>query len=142
MNILEAKQLLLGYFLTKDTLSIDGFSSVVQQKNIKDETEAVLRAALLELDSLKIITKSFSNIENKQQEIWVLNKPLLSYEQSIQIDGNLAIKISSYVNNFLKTTGDTSIISNPLNISRDDIIILLDIIDLYAHSNVNDRKKK
>lgn len=141
MNVLEAKQFILSVLIQKDSLTIKECLSNFG-KNQNKETEAAIRSALAELEQLKIINKvELSNSENNET-IWILNKPLFSYEQNVMIDGLTAKKISLIVNNFLKTTGQTDVQSNPLNICKEDILILLDIIDLYAQSNIIERKKK
>ena len=137
MNIFEAKRQLLDYFLDKDSLTVADFNKLTKTKNISDEQEAAIKLGLAELVELKVI--SSITVGSPEKQVWVLSKPLLAYEQSIPIDGLMALKISTYVNKFLQIAGEEPQ-SNPLNVSKDDLTILFDMIDLYAESHIQEKK--
>lgn len=141
MTTLDAKQLLLIHFIKNDSLSYENIGKLIPSKQKKDECEYAIVAALNELTASLILSEMIKNQDKEDEsKIWILNKSLSLYEQSVTIDGQLATKISGISNNFYQMVGEKSLNSNPLNITKDDILCLLEIINLYASNTPQEKE--
>ena len=62
-----------------------------------------------------------SKIPIEKRDLWVLEKPLSSYEQTVSVDGNMAEQISKIINTTCTAIGDYQDVCTPLDITSKDI---------------------
>ena len=141
MTVIEAKSLLVGYFIKHDSLSNEQFTSLAPKKTPANEAEAAFSFALQELENKGIVGK-FIGVNDKGGALftWSLQKPLILNQQTLTIDGQLAIAISNNVNSFYESVGDKESFCNPLEINQNDIEILLEICSLLSEQNLEPHK--
>ena len=165
MNILTASQKLVNYFLKYDSINDEQIFGLVPEKEDHQAYYTAFTCALDEMEKNKIVVSKTQDIEIGRDEedeksnvppekmkftTWVLNRPLQNREQVLLIDGITALKISAVVNNFYQMANNGKMICNPIQITDNDILILLEVIALYAKQNMNkvqeetkvDKKKK
>lgn len=143
MTINEASVLLTAYFIKNDSITNELFKNIVGRRKIPPyEYEAAFSCALQEFETKGIVSK-FINVNDKGVTYfaWVLRKPIFEYSQKIDVNGHLAVAISNAVNSFFDSTNQKGVFSNPLQIQEQDLIILLEIIDMYA-SSANEEDKE
>lgn len=142
MTINDATTLLIGHFIENDSLIEKNFNKFYTKKDIQEEVKACLYFSLSEMESKNIIKSSIIDTEDGQMKVWVLIKPIFFHEQLVQIDGQIAVAISNAVNSFFQSIGNNSTVSNPLNITKNDIAALLEILSMYAEQNLETGEKK
>jgi hypothetical protein len=169
MNILTASQKLVNYFLKYDSINDEQIFGLVPEKEDHQACCAAFTCALDEMEKNQIVVSKSEEIEigrdeeedeeNKKTYVpsekikfttWVLKRPLQNREQVLLIDGITALKVSAVVNNFYQMANNGQMIYNPIQITNNDILILLEVIALYAKQNMNkaqeetkvDKKKK
>ena len=139
MTISDASELVFNWFSKNDTLNVSkDFSALLPEcKPIEaDDNKASIICALKKLkDEAKIIdclpakTKS----ENLENAIWVLEQPLESFMQSVDISFVTAMNISLIINNFCNITKNESGKADIGNIEEKDINSILQICDLLIN---------
>ena len=143
MNINEAKNELIQFFIKKDSINNEEFKNFCTKKITPTESEAALFFALQDFENKGFVCKYIgSNPDGKLLTTWVLTRPLIFNNQNLVIDGDIAFRVSSTVNSFYDSIGDKQSFSNPLEISKQDIEILLTIISMYASENSKESKKQ
>jgi hypothetical protein len=142
MTITEASYSLIIHFIKNDSVTNEQFTQLAPKKVPRHESEAAFTHALQEFETRQIVRKLISsNSEGKSIFVWILNKHLENFDQTIVLSGNLSIEISKVVNSFYESVGDKQTTSNPLQITPHDIHILLEIIAILSEQNIENRKE-
>ena len=92
----------------------------------------VIKISLDRMEEIKIIKK----VDVPNRDLWVLEKPLSSFEQNIQVDGQMANQISEIINNACYAIDDYEDLCNPLDLNEKDLNNLIFICHkLYDHNS-------
>lgn len=140
MTINEIQGQLIGYFLSSDHFNLEeDFTKIYLSEN-KEEDEKllplkkeVIKKAFLGLETSEIVSRI--EIKNTQTISWFLIKPINSFTQTVSISPQLAYNISSTINSFIDAS--EMIVtekSDPLKITEDDIVNLLNICHITLES--------
>jgi hypothetical protein len=129
MNTLEASQELLNWFIKNDSFSIKTNFSVINKKSeLSLADEGAITLALNGLEKMEIARPFSSGAE----KIWILQKPLFLFGQTVDISGPSAIHISNIINNFFSLSDDKENMSDSSNITEEDIMKLVEICSFLA----------
>lgn len=135
MNTLEMRNTLVSHFLKKNLLTIDDINNIKVDDEIEKYKESIARSALKELEEIKMI----SGLKIKDSDIvsaWILNSPIGSNGQTIQLSYPVANEIATHVNSFKKSNGyeqDCDVLS----ITEDDIFFLCAIINTILKNTMD-----
>ena len=135
MNTLEMRNTLVSHFLKKNLLTIDDINNIKVDDEIEKYKESIARSALKELEEIKMI----SALKTKDSDIisaWILNSPIGSNGQTIQLSYPIASEIATHVNSFKKSNGyeqDCDVLS----ITEDDIFFLCAIINTILKNTMD-----
>lgn len=133
MTILEAQYVVLEHFVENTTIDKGQLNQLCSKsKTRKAEDLAAFLGALEDLVISGIIKKIEKDKSIDSDAIWVLKKPLSLYEQNVIIDGQTAIEIANIIREFSDAIKSEDISANPLGIQQKDIIMLMQIINMYA----------
>lgn len=140
MNVLETTAYLLNWFETGQVFNIEknGKELLEIKTAITLEQRAAILAGLKDLEGNKLLT----NIKIKDDEFWVLNRPLEFCGMTIDITATTANKISRLINSFGKFTGEADYVSDARNISEIDILSILLISQTLINELTSGIKEK
>ena len=118
MTILEAANKILEYFQKKESFSIDdNYADLMQISENPDEDKIAFILALEDLEKNEFI-KSYT--QNKKK-IYILKKPLNSFEQTINVGGFTCNMIAKVINEFCDKIKDNRDYCEARNITEKDI---------------------
>ena len=140
MTILESTISLFDWFKNNDSFSID---DPVNLTKLKINTEADIAAFTVSLDRLEKleIIKGVEIQKNKKNiKVYVLEKVMQNFNQSITLNGHTASRVSTCLNDFCKKINDFTDLCDPLNITERDILNLVLISDFCEKENVVNSK--
>ena len=132
MTILEASIKLFDWFKTNNSFSIDDAENLIA---LGIETKEQIAAAIISLDrleKLEIIKGTEAVIKNKVNKIYVLEKPVQNFSQTVSISGMTASGISRCINLFCEEIKDDTDLCNPLSITEKDISNLVLLVEYYS----------
>jgi hypothetical protein len=143
MTILEASAKLYQWFSKNDCVRFshssppkpDNFKEIVV---LTDDEQADRAALLLALQGFERgeVVKSHTVGQNT---FWVLIKPFAAYDQTINIDPNLAVEISKVINEFCDRIKDKTDYCDPSRVMSADIrslvLIITHFLSLEAPEN-------
>lgn len=136
MTIKSAKNLIIQHFNGNpdvDSISFEDLNSFIFKDDNKNECLTALLGALTTLTSEGVLyLNPMSDVSNTKTLNWVLVKKLYEIEQTIKIPGHLAMRINSIVSDFSDILEDEDLIPDGLEVNETSIMILLDIINMYA----------
>ena len=133
-TIQDVTRKLFQYFFENNAFDLEQNHSDIFEVSIEPELErTALLKSLEKFEEQKIVTRL--DVEGNQS--FLLNQPLQSYKQQIEISGATAGKIGKVVNTWLKENGKGEYSINPLDgISEWSIQVLLQIAETaLAQSN-------
>tara|TARA_Y100000588_G_C13824430_1_gene740790 strand:+ start:129 stop:599 length:471 start_codon:yes stop_codon:yes gene_type:complete len=136
MTIMEAGTLLIKWFKENDYLEEDDFVKVLTISDTPERDRACLRLALGRLEEYKYIQKTTakktidSKTETEERDLWVMEKPLSSISQEVEINGELAFAVAAAVNDFCDEIGDKTDYVNPTALDQKD---LRNLVFIYNH---------
>ncbi len=143
MTIQESSSILIGYFIKNDSITNEHFNSLKPKKVSEIEAEAAFTYSLQEMELKNIVSKFIgANSEGKAIFVWVLKQPLILNKQTLEIDGGTAIAVANACNNFFQETENFDSFCNPLQITQDDILLLLELIDILASQQIEPQDTK
>ena len=139
MTIMEAGHKLMGWFKENDYLEEKDFPRVLDISDTPERDRACLRLALSRLEEYKYIKTTTMKREDPPPEkatkktertsenvdLWVMEKPLSSIEQSVELNSELIFALTESVNAFCDEIGDKTDYVNPIAIDPKDIRNLL-----------------
>src|SRR6266550_1256062 len=113
---------LFQYFIDNSLFSLEENHSDIFEVSIERELE---RAALLKSLEKFEEQKLVSQLEIQGQLVFLLNKPLQQYSQTIQISGQTACRVANTVNNALIRSGNSEQSVNSMELNERAIEMLL-----------------
>lgn len=112
MNVFQAQQGLIKFFQEHDSFNMDkDFLAVVIVTDKEQEDKAAVLAALSSLKEKGLITNSVISAK----EYWILNKPLDSYSQHVELNFGTIQAVAAMVNGFCEETEDNK---NKVNLAE------------------------
>lgn len=125
MTVEDAKNKILVLLLKSDTVtSKEIYATILNDKEEQPPyAKEIFDLAVKSLEEQGLIKKLLN------EEVWVLDKPLISYPQTVTINGRLAIAMADTVNEILKEfllDGITPI--NPYNITQEDLETVVSLL--------------
>lgn len=129
MTIVEAANKLLEHFGKKDSFSIEAdYINLMQLSDNPDEHKIAFILALEDLEKNEII-KSYANGKKK---IYILKKPINSFEQTIIIGGFTCQLIAKVINDFCDKIKDKRDYCDAKSINEKDIRNLMFIATMNS----------
>lgn len=139
MTIIEAKQKVLNHLINHDSVSFNDFNKFIETSTDNTEGISACFGALTELANDNIVfLNPLADVAKPATLLYVLKQPLGSRTQTLTIDGELGLRIGEIINSFAEQVGSDGISADPLNINRQDISILCDIIGMLAEANTEE----
>ena len=130
MTVLEATSALYGWFSENDSFNMEkNFIKLIPITETPDEDRAAIDCGLRNWEDMKMIQKN--------GDYWVLLRKLSTLEQSITINADIAIIISSFTSKYAELIQDNSYVCDPLNIQEKDIQALLGLCGDLIKSDGN-----
>lgn len=102
-------------------ITTEDFSAVQVEKELEDKKEVLIRAALDQMEEDGIL-------KQVEKDRWILIKPLSMKGQEVYIPFQLAVAISQQINAYLDANGVESDRCDPMDLSANDIQMLLMIL--------------
>lgn len=139
MTIQEANSILFGWFIKNDSINNEEFSKLTPKKTSQLESEAAFSYALADMEIKNLVAKFIgTTAENKAIFTWILKRPLILNKQTLELDGGTAIQISNVVNDFYSQMSEEDAFCNPLQITQEDIHILIEIIHMVSENHLSE----
>ncbi len=122
MTSLDAASKLFEFFFKNDSFTLeDDFKNIVLVTEDKIRDSAAILLALGDYVKMDVLDK----VEIEGKTVWVLKKPLASFEQSVKIGPALAFEISRIINEACEMVKDDTDRCNPCQIVEKDIINIM-----------------
>lgn len=133
MTIAEGCSILFDWFSKNDTFELDrDYKNLVIVSDDEYVSKEILKQACDKIEKNNLIKKLSLK---PSREVWVLEESLDSYEQKVELQGQLACRISNIINKTCDVIGDYEDLCNPLAINEKDLNNLIFICEkLYEHS--------
>ena len=136
MTVLEATHVLFSWFREHDSFEVDkNFKDLVPITEDKEKDEVCIVAALEKLQESELVVQK----EAGERKIWLLGRPLESFEQNIEIGGDLAAQIAGCINGFCDQIGDNTDYVDPSMIQQKDI---RNLVLLYSANMANEDQEE
>ena len=128
MNISDCSDKLLAWFRENKAVFTMKKSSEILDPIVEDteERDAVVRGALDSLEEYKLIKK----VTHENRDLWVLEKRIEAYKQTVELNETLCMAISNEINEFCDMINDHSDYCQSTDIKEKDIKNLL---IMYSH---------
>ena len=127
MTVIEASGLLFTWFSNNDTLELEeNFKDLVLISGNKKKDRAAIICALEEFEGSNMVKSQ--EVEGKRY--WILRRSFNAYEQTVEVNADLASGISMALNEFCEAIEDKTDYCDPSNLTSKDIHNLLLI---YRH---------
>ncbi len=127
MNILESSLKLYEWFNLNDSFCLEeDFIKLMVVSDDEDRDKASLLCALSNLEKYEVIQSQ----ETKNKKIWIVERPLESMPQKIDIDYSLALSIAHVINEAAEKYRVKESVCDAGNITADnlkDLIVLAGI---------------
>lgn len=131
MTIVEAANKILEHFAKKDSFCIDeDYINLMQLSDNPEENKIAFILALEDLEKNELIR---SHTQGKRK-IYILKKPLNSFEQSITIGGFTCAMVAKVINDFCDKIKDKRDYCDAKNINEKDIRNLMFIASMNSSS--------
>lgn len=127
MTVIEATSSLFKFFSEGDYFEMGRhFSDVVLISEDKELDKAVVEAGLDSLVEMGVVVKKEGSLRDGKT-YWILSKPLAYYEQKVEVTPDVALRISTLLNEVCDKMGNTDELCDPTNISNNDLANLATI---------------
>lgn len=138
MTLSEVKNNLFSFFLENSVFNLSKIDELKLDIADNQLKEALIRQSLEDLQGKNILKKiePLAPVMGESNEYWVLEQPLQTYSQQVEINGGLAEKISELINFYCHLVENETEFSNKLSLSGRDIENLY----LIAAEGVSNRK--
>ena len=130
MTILQASINLFTWFRDHDSFSLSNQSDLEALSVETKEDFAAFSVALDRLEKFEII-KGVEPQTNKGSRVYVLEKNMQNFNQSVTLNGSVARKVSECINSFCERIKDTTDLCDPVSICEKDILNLTLIADHF-----------
>lgn len=118
MTIFEASSKLFGWFREHDSFILEeDFQSLILISEEKERDSACVTSALNHLKEVGLIKSENLN----GREIWLLNKSLSQFEQTVELSAETCLEISETINNFCDLIEDKTDYCDCTNITEKDV---------------------
>lgn len=136
MTVFDAINKLLEWFQKNDTFNFGrDFKKVILISDNKERDEQILQIALKKLEQNEII--SCGGTPDSKEVYYILNKKLAALEQTVVLDGNLALEVAKKINDFCEKEKIEDCLADPLAIKAKDIMNLLNMIEIFKVASLN-----
>ena len=131
MTISEACSKLFGWFAENERFDLSkDYKSLLIVSDDEEVEKEIVKIALTKMEEIKILVR----ITPARRNVWVLDKPLNSFEQNVSISGNMATEISEIINRTCHAIDNYDDVCNPLDINEKDVNNLIFICQkIYEH---------
>ena len=131
MTISEACSKLFGWFAENERFDLSkDYKSLLIVSEDEDIEKEIVKIALAKMEEIKILIK----INIARRDVWVLDKPLNSFEQNVSISGSMAAQISEVINRTCHAIDNYDDVCNPLDVNEKDINNLIFFCQkIYEH---------
>ena len=127
MTLQDITNKLFQYFINNNVFSLEENHSDIFEVSIDPGLE---RAALLKSLERFEEQKICSRLDIDGNPVFLLNQPLQSYKQQVEISGATAAKLATVVNSWLEQNGKANYLVNPLEgITEFNVQVLLHIAE-------------
>lgn len=127
MTIVEAANILLEYFGKKDSFSMeDNYAEVMRISETPSEDKMAFVLALQDLEKADIVKSDSKN------KIYILKKPLNSFDQNIQLGGMTANLVAKIINDFCDKIKDKRDYCDAKNLTEKDLRNLVFLASLAS----------
>jgi len=117
---------LFQYFIDNNAFDLEENHSDIFEVSIEPELErAALLKSLEKFEEQKIVTR----LDVDGKTVFLLNQPLQSFKQQVEISGATAGKIANVVNTWLAENGKADYLVNPMEINEWSIQVLIHIAE-------------
>ena len=126
MTLTEIRNQLIAHLIRNDQFSLKNDSANIKVSNNQSSVKNdLIKLSFIELEKNRIVMHSKIGVEN--DEIWILESPLVSQGQDVGLSFNGAEAIASILNEFKEVLGNgkNSQPTDILNITEHDIIQLV-----------------
>ena len=131
MTILQASIDLFNWFKDHDSFSLSNKSDLEGLGAKTNEDFAALSIALDRLEKIEIV-KGVEPKSDKNSKIYILEKNMQNFNQSVTLNGGVAYKVASCINYFCERIKDDSDLCDPVSICEKDILNLTLIADHFS----------
>lgn len=138
MTILQASINLFSWFKDHDSFSLSNQSDLKGLSVEAKEDFAAFSVALDRLEKIEMI-KSVEPQTAKGSKIYVLEKNMQSFNQSVTLNGLVARKVSECINSFCGRIKDTTDLCDPMSICEKDILNLTLIANYFSTANLAEK---
>lgn len=126
MNILESSLKLYEWFSSNDSFCLEeDFLKLVIVSSDEERDKASLLCSLKNLEKYEIIQRQEVDYKKEKKPIWILERPLQSMPQKIEIDYDLALSIAHVVNDAAEKYNVKESVCDAGNITADNLKDLL-----------------
>ena len=131
MTVSEACSKLFSWFAENERFDlIKDYKSLLIVSDDEEVEKEIVKIALAKMEEIKVLVK----INVVRRDVWVLDKPLNSFEQSVSISGGMAAQISEVINRTCHAIDNYDDVCNPLDVNEKDINNLIFICQkIYEH---------
>ena len=106
MTVLEIKNQVIEILLKEEIFDMKKHlrkvSFVSDREDVSDLKEALVREALKDLEEMKFLRRVYSREGSGALEWWVMERPMDSLPQTIEISASLAATIAEIINSYLE----------------------------------------
>ena len=122
MNILESSLKLYEWFSSNDSFCLEeDFIKLIIVSDNEERDKASLLCALNNLEKYEIIQSQEINFKKEKRKVWIIERPLESIPQKVEIDHTVALTIAQVVNKAASKYNVKDSVCDPSNISSDNI---------------------
>lgn len=137
MTILEAVNKLLEHFIKKDSFNLDiDYANLMNISESPDEDKISFILALEDMEKNDFIKSH----QIGKKKIYILKKPIISYEQNLLLAGFTCNMIAKVINDFCEKIKDKRDYCDARSVNEKDIRNLIYIASL--NSNIQDKSKQ
>ena len=132
MTILQASIQLFDWFKDNNSFSLDDSSHLKLMEIASKERLAAFSIALERLEKMEIIKGTDIAYLDKVSKIYVLEKNMGEFNQSINLSGGVAGRVAACINSFCEKIKDDKDLCDPTNVTEKDVMNLCLISDYYV----------
>lgn len=139
MTIIDASSKLFHWFSKNHSVNINDPSQAEKLGATDAESFAAFQLAILQFEKLELV-KHFTDKDGST--IYVMEKEMKNFQQSVSLDGETARIVSEKINSFCEQINDRTDWCDPLNITTRDILNLTFIIEFLSKAQEDPMQKE
>lgn len=129
MTLLHVKNQIVSRLCNRDTFGSNDFSGINVTKDLVDQKDGLIRAALEELEDSGLIKAA-------GQDFWILSMPLQAAGADVRISMPVCNEIAKTINTFFQAKKIEADAVDAMNIQEGHIVALLDILNDVISTDV------